>query len=268
MLIEYPTEVSTSRLSAANERSMIGDYHPQFSSSHTYLPTVWQAAYFGINRANAVIGRVPAINMDPTRRDQIVGEAKFLRALHYYFLAGLFGGVPLKLTETTSIGGDNIAARQPRRRTRGRRSRSDLTGRGRGPAGEVAGHRFRPRHEGRGAHAARQGIHAGGRDGRRRGERLSGRPRTRSARCRAGLHARSELREPVRRYERDERRSDLVVPATSRAVGRGRLSRPVVLRRLRALRALRGRRAEPVFRRSGRSTIHTTRTTSERPARG
>jgi hypothetical protein len=109
MLIEYPTEVSTSRLSAANERSMIGDYHSQFSSSHAYLPTVWQAAYFGINRANAVIGRVPAINMDATRRDQIVAEAKFLRALHYYFLAGLFGGVPLKLSETTSIAGDNLA---------------------------------------------------------------------------------------------------------------------------------------------------------------
>ncbi len=109
MLIEYPTEVTTSRLSATNERSMIGDYHPQFSSSHSYLPTVWQAAYFGINRANAVIDRVPAISMDTTRRGQIVGEAKFLRALHYYFLAGLFGGVPLKLHETTSIGGENVA---------------------------------------------------------------------------------------------------------------------------------------------------------------
>jgi starch-binding outer membrane protein, SusD/RagB family len=109
MLIEYPTEVSTSRLSAANERSMIGDYHPQFSSSHSYLSTVWQAAYFGINRANAVIGRVPAINMDTVRRSQIVGQAKFLRALHYYFLAGLFGGVPLKLQETTSIGDVSLA---------------------------------------------------------------------------------------------------------------------------------------------------------------
>ena len=108
MLIEYPTEVSTSRLSAANERSMIGDYHTQFSSSHSYLPAVWEAAYFGINRANAVIDRVPAINMDAVQRDQIVAQAKFLRAMHYYFLAGLFGGVPLKLTETTAIGGENL----------------------------------------------------------------------------------------------------------------------------------------------------------------
>jgi hypothetical protein len=108
MLIEYPTEVTTSRLSVANERSLIGGFHSVFSSSHPYIQSTWEAAYFGINKANTVIDRVPAINMDPTRRDQIVGEAKFLRALHYYFLAGLFGGVPLKISETQSIGSASI----------------------------------------------------------------------------------------------------------------------------------------------------------------
>lgn len=108
MLVEYPTEVTTSRLSAANERSLIGNYHTQFTSSHPYLESVWQAAYFGINRANTVIERVPAIDMDATRRDRIVGEAKYLRAVHYTFLAGLFGGVPLKLTPTTSIEGATL----------------------------------------------------------------------------------------------------------------------------------------------------------------
>jgi hypothetical protein len=107
MVAEYPTEVVTSRLSASNERSMFGNFHPQFTSAHTYLESIYQAAYAGINRANSVIDRVPVVPMDPTRRDQIVGEAKFLRALHYYYLAGLFGGVPLKLSETSSIGADN-----------------------------------------------------------------------------------------------------------------------------------------------------------------
>lgn len=103
MVAEYPTEVVTSRLSAANERSLVDNYHTQFTSTHPYLQGIWQAAYYGINRANSVIDRVPGVNMNETRRDQVVGEAKFLRALHYYWLAGLFGGVPLKLTETTSI---------------------------------------------------------------------------------------------------------------------------------------------------------------------
>ncbi|HEY0997865.1 MAG TPA: RagB/SusD family nutrient uptake outer membrane protein [Gemmatimonadaceae bacterium] len=104
MLVEYPTEVATSRLSAANERSLIGNYHEQFSSSHAYLEGVWQAAYSGINRANSVIDRVPDVPMNDARKAQIIGEAKFLRAVHYYWLAGLFGGVPLKLEETSSIG--------------------------------------------------------------------------------------------------------------------------------------------------------------------
>jgi hypothetical protein len=109
MLVEYPTEYTTSRLSNANERSLIGNFNAQFTSSHPYLETVWQAAYSGINRANAVIARVPEVNMDATRRAQIVGEAKFLRAVHYYWLAGLFGGVPLKLDETASIEGGNLS---------------------------------------------------------------------------------------------------------------------------------------------------------------
>ena len=108
MLINYPTETLTSRLSAGNERSLIGNYNTQFNSSHSYLATVWEAAYAGINRANSVIDRVPGVPMDETRKAQIIGEAKFLRAMHYYFLAGLFGGVPLKLSETRSISGGTL----------------------------------------------------------------------------------------------------------------------------------------------------------------
>ena len=109
MLVEYPTEYVTSRLSAGNERSWMGAFAPQFNSTHAYIEGYWKAAYAGINRANAVIGRVPGIaNMDSTRRNRAVGEAKFLRALHYYWLAGMFGGVPLKLDETTTISGEGM----------------------------------------------------------------------------------------------------------------------------------------------------------------
>ena len=109
MVMEYPTEVVTSRLSAANERSRVDNYNASFDSEHGYLEGIWRAAYSGINRANSVIARVPAIDMNPTRRDQIVGEAKFLRALHYYGLAALFGGVPLKLEETAGFENAQLA---------------------------------------------------------------------------------------------------------------------------------------------------------------
>jgi hypothetical protein len=121
MLIEYPTEVTTSRLSAANERSMIGDFHTQFTSSHPYIETVWETAYFGINRANSVIDRVPAISMDTVRRNQIVAEAKFLRSVHYYWLAGLLAACRSSCTRHNRSAAITSLARRPRRR--GRRSK-------------------------------------------------------------------------------------------------------------------------------------------------
>jgi starch-binding outer membrane protein, SusD/RagB family len=103
MVVEYPTEYVTNRLSAGNERSFFDGYSPLMTSTHAYLPTIWQSAYAGINRANSVIDRVPAVEMDETLRARLVAEAKFLRALHYYNLVGLFGGVPIRLSETVGL---------------------------------------------------------------------------------------------------------------------------------------------------------------------
>jgi starch-binding outer membrane protein, SusD/RagB family len=103
ILADFPTEMLTSgRLGGTNERAQPDNY--SMHVDHAYIRTVWESAYQAINRANVVIGRVPAIDMDAALRDRIVGEAKFLRALHYFNLVRLFGGVPLRLEETTQIG--------------------------------------------------------------------------------------------------------------------------------------------------------------------
>jgi len=102
MLVEYPTEAVSLRLGASNERTLPDIF--QTSSSHNYLMGVWRAAFHAVNRANSVIDNVPGIeNMDPALRDRVVAEAKFLRALHYFNLVRLFGGVPLYLHETKSL---------------------------------------------------------------------------------------------------------------------------------------------------------------------
>lgn len=101
MLVEFPTEMWTTRLSATNERSQPDNY--SIPVSHSYVQSVWSSAYDAINRANAVLDHVPAIDMDTTLRSRIVGEAKFLRALHYFNLVRMFGGVPLKLHETQGL---------------------------------------------------------------------------------------------------------------------------------------------------------------------
>lgn len=63
---------------------------------------VFRQAYVGINRANIVLKYVPNITMDTTRRSQIQGEARFVRALCYFNLVRAYGGVPLHLTPTES----------------------------------------------------------------------------------------------------------------------------------------------------------------------
>ncbi|MBE7169757.1 MAG: RagB/SusD family nutrient uptake outer membrane protein [Williamsia sp.] len=59
--------------------------------------TVWQDLYAGINRANQVLDNVPAITMDDATKQQLLGEAKFLRGFFYYYLATYWGNVPLQL---------------------------------------------------------------------------------------------------------------------------------------------------------------------------
>lgn len=75
-----------------------------------HFETIWNDHYLLINRANVVIARVPEIpGLDQTKRDQVVAEARFLRAFTYFNLVRMFGSVPLITTPTTS---PDIAALQ------------------------------------------------------------------------------------------------------------------------------------------------------------
>jgi hypothetical protein len=64
----------------------------------------WKDIYVGVFRANQVLDHVPAIAMDETLKNRVLGEAKFLRGLFYYNLVSLWGNVPLLLK--TSEPGD------------------------------------------------------------------------------------------------------------------------------------------------------------------
>lgn len=77
-------------------------------STNTFVNNIWSQAYAGIQRCNVIIARVPAIDMDQNLKERYEGEAKFLRALHYFNLVRFFGGVPLVLDETKSVGGVDV----------------------------------------------------------------------------------------------------------------------------------------------------------------
>jgi starch-binding outer membrane protein, SusD/RagB family len=62
---------------------------------------IWNDHYRGIFRTNQVLTYVPAIEMEETLKNQVLGEARFLRALYYYNLVSLYGNVPLALEPST-----------------------------------------------------------------------------------------------------------------------------------------------------------------------
>jgi tetratricopeptide (TPR) repeat protein len=66
----------------------------------------WNAIYRSINIANNIILYAPQINdvnLTTDERNELLGEAHFIRALAYFDLAKAFGGVPIKLTPTAEI---------------------------------------------------------------------------------------------------------------------------------------------------------------------
>lgn len=68
-----------------------------------WINNIWQASYATINAANNIIARVPEMpenSIEEEKRQQFIGEAKFVRALNYFFLVRAFGPLPLKITAT------------------------------------------------------------------------------------------------------------------------------------------------------------------------
>ncbi len=77
----------------------------------------WAIYYEGINQINLVLEALPTSSFSDARKDQLVGEVKFLRALYYFNLSRIYGydpkaivanldkgSVPLLLTGVSSNG--------------------------------------------------------------------------------------------------------------------------------------------------------------------
>jgi len=75
----------------------------KLNTVNPWMKNIWQAAYTTINAANNIITEVPNMaegSISNEKRDQFVGEAKFVRALNFFFLVRAFGNIPVPLTAT------------------------------------------------------------------------------------------------------------------------------------------------------------------------
>ena len=75
-----------------------------FDSSHGATGDYWESCYRGIYKANyvieneALINEIPDSFISPARKAKYIGEAKFMRALFYFWITTRFGDAPLTTT--------------------------------------------------------------------------------------------------------------------------------------------------------------------------
>ncbi|PTX18876.1 putative outer membrane starch-binding protein [Pontibacter mucosus] len=101
LILEMPSDnlymSNNTAVAGANEADLLA-----FTPDNPQVANYWESSYNGIFRANAVLGNIDKpLNYANGQKDQLVGEAKFMRALFYFDLVRAFGGVP-KVTATIS----------------------------------------------------------------------------------------------------------------------------------------------------------------------
>jgi hypothetical protein len=70
----------------------------QLQADNTAVTNVWIAIYDAVARVNLILQKVPDVpGLTNAQRNQILGEAHFLRALHYHNLVKFWGDVPMPL---------------------------------------------------------------------------------------------------------------------------------------------------------------------------
>jgi tetratricopeptide (TPR) repeat protein len=70
----------------------------QLQADNTAVTNVWIAIYDAVARVNLILQKVPNVTgLTDAQKNQILGEAHFLRALHYHNLVKYWGDVPMPL---------------------------------------------------------------------------------------------------------------------------------------------------------------------------
>lgn len=71
------------------------EYDAGLNADYSIVSYIWSVYFAGIHRANTALHGIPNINMDDDLKEELLAEARFLRAFFYYNLVELYGDVPL-----------------------------------------------------------------------------------------------------------------------------------------------------------------------------
>lgn len=67
-------------------------------STNLNVRDFWKSTYSALYSINMLLDKIGGINMDETRKNEIIAEARFLRGWNYMNLGMVFGGVPVYLS--------------------------------------------------------------------------------------------------------------------------------------------------------------------------
>jgi len=79
-------------------------FNRQVLADNSNIGGLWNQVYIGVNRANNVIASVPAVKDASFNANNAIGEARLLRAFHYYNLVTLFGGSTAGFNKSGGLG--------------------------------------------------------------------------------------------------------------------------------------------------------------------
>ncbi|HEY0042760.1 MAG TPA: RagB/SusD family nutrient uptake outer membrane protein, partial [Flavisolibacter sp.] len=82
---------------------MWNSYDANLNSLTGDVGTIFSSMYATINSANILIENVPLYYGNNANKNTRLGEGFFMRAFNYFKLVKQFGGVPLKLSQTTTL---------------------------------------------------------------------------------------------------------------------------------------------------------------------
>jgi hypothetical protein len=79
-------------------------FNRQILADNTSLTSLWNSVYVGVDRANNVIASAPGVTDPSFNVNAAVGEARLLRAFHYFNLLRLYGGSTEGFNKANGLG--------------------------------------------------------------------------------------------------------------------------------------------------------------------
>ena len=91
MTTDYTTDMGFS--TAAGDPTKLSNF--TYDANNRYFQYNWRYMYEVISNANLLLSKIDGVQIDATKKKQIIGQARFLRALAYRDLTDAWGPVPL-----------------------------------------------------------------------------------------------------------------------------------------------------------------------------